>query len=231
MNYTAEQIERLAAAYALGTLRGRARARFERLCTRQPAVLARRHAWEDRLLPLALAVPTQRVSALLWSGIRLRLAEGEPGSHAPAPHAAKLGALRGVAAACIAALALLFGSILYQARPDWRVLADLAPPNGSTQWHVHRSGDYHRLRVISVGETPAPNGGSYELWVLPAAGGNPVSLGIIPARGEETQLLDARQRQLLMNATTIAVSLEPGGGSRTGLPTQVQFASPVERTG
>jgi anti-sigma-K factor RskA len=231
MNYTLEQIERLAAAYALGALRGRARARFERLCGEQPQALARRQAWEDRLLPLALAVPPQRVSALLWSGIRLRLAESGAGTHAPAPRAVRLGGLRGVAAASIAVLALLFAGLLYQARPDWRVLANLTPPNGSTQWHVHRSGDYRRLRVIAVGETRAPNGGSYELWVLPAAGGNPVSLGIIPARGEETQVLDERQRELLRSATTIAVSLEPGGGSRSGLPTQVQFAAPVERTG
>lgn len=231
MNYTGEQLERLAAAYALGTLRGRARVRFEKLCTQHPQALARRQAWEDRLLPLALAVPSQRVSALLWSGIRLRLAESGSGAHAPAPRAARLGALRGLAVACIALFALAFGDVLYQARPDWRVLADLAPPNGMTQWHVHRSGDYRRLRVISVGETPAPNGGSYELWVLPVGGGNPVSLGIIPARGEETQVLDERQQALLRTATTIAVSLEPGGGSRNGLPTVVQFASPVERSG
>ena len=231
MNYDAALLERLAAAHALGTLRGRARARFEQLCAQRPEARSARHAWEERLLPMALAVPAQRVSALLWSGIRLRLAEYDAGAHAPPPRALRLTGLRWLAAACVLAFALLFGDALWQTRPDWRVLADLTPPNGTTQWHVHRSADFSRLRVISIGETAAPNGRSYELWVLPAAGGNPVSLGLIPARGEQLRLLDERQRRLLMSATTVAVSVEPGGGSPTGLPTQVAFAAAIDRSG
>ena len=225
MNYTPELLARLAAAHALGTLRGRARARFEKLCAGRPDADAARRRWEDRLLPLALAIPVQRVAALGWSAIRLRLEELSPsaGAHAAQP----VRVPRWIAAACIVGLALLFGDVVRMTLPDWHAVATLSPPNGQPQWRIMRSGDFHRLRVETIGEVIAPAGGSFELWVLPATGGNPVSLGIIASRGEQERVLDERQQQLLMTARNVAVSVEPGGGSRNGLPTQVLFAAPV----
>ncbi len=57
MNYNRpELLDRLAAEYVLGLLRYRARARFERLCAELPAALSARQRWEERLLPLSLAL-------------------------------------------------------------------------------------------------------------------------------------------------------------------------------
>lgn len=227
MNYTPELLARLAAAHALGTLRGRARRRFEALCEQRADADAERRRWEDRLLPLSLIIPSQRVAALGWSAIRLRLEELAPapgaGTHAAPPARVP----RWVAAAGIIGLALLFGDSVRLMLPDWRAVATLAPPNGAPQWRIMRSADFHRLRVETVGTVNAPPGGSFELWVLPAAGGNPVSLGIIAPQGEQERVLDERQQALLMSAVNLAVSAEPGGGSRTGLPTQVLFAAPI----
>jgi len=58
--------------------------------------------------------------------------------------------------------------------------------------------------------------------VLPAPGvnnGQPVSLGLLPAQGAERRALTAAQRAALVGAKQLAVSLEPAGGSPTGLPT------------
>ena len=69
---------------------------------------------------------------------------------------------------------------------------------------------------------------SYELWVLPADGGNPVSLGLMPTKGDAERTLNAQQRELLLTARNIAVSLEPAGGSPTGLPTgPVVIVAPI----
>src|SRR4029077_2827949 len=55
MNYgDPELIDLLAAEYVLGTLRGRARQRFERVATSNTPVRAGIAFWEERLLPLAL---------------------------------------------------------------------------------------------------------------------------------------------------------------------------------
>lgn len=64
-----------------------------------------------------------------------------------------------------------------------------------------------------------------ELWVIPA-GGTPHSLGLLASRGGTTLTLTADNRARLIAGATLAVSLEPLGGSPTGLPT-----GPVVATG
>lgn len=64
-----------------------------------------------------------------------------------------------------------------------------------------------------------------ELWVIPA-GGTPHSLGLLQTHGGTALTLDAANRARLAAGATLAVSLEPIGGSPTGLPT-----GPVVATG
>jgi len=65
--------ERLAAEYALGTLRGGARARFRRWL-REDAALARAVAeWEARLAPMAQAIAPVRPPARVWRAIEASL--------------------------------------------------------------------------------------------------------------------------------------------------------------
>lgn len=65
---------------------------------------------------------------------------------------------------------------------------------------------------------------SWELWLIPAEGGAPLSvavLGVLAARIEVPQALRARLRP----GATLAVSVEPRGGSPTGQPTGPVIAS------
>lgn len=64
-----------------------------------------------------------------------------------------------------------------------------------------------------------------ELWVIPA-GGTPHSLGLLASRGGTALTLTADNRARITAGATLAVSLEPIGGSTTGLPT-----GPVVATG
>jgi len=60
----------------------------------------------------------------------------------------------------------------------------------------------------------------FELWGLPKEpGGAPKSLGLIPPPGKTTIKLAAAADQTLSDFPALAVSLEPAGGSKTGLPT------------
>jgi len=65
---------------------------------------------------------------------------------------------------------------------------------------------------------------SAELWVI-AGDGVPHSLGLLPAGGGQIAIATANRARLAAGAT-LAVSLEPIGGSPTGLPT-----GPVVATG
>src|SRR2546430_14494471 len=69
MNYLLpERLERLAREYALGTLAGPARRRFERLLRQTPAALRAVGAWQERLARLAGAVPSMQPSESVWRG-------------------------------------------------------------------------------------------------------------------------------------------------------------------
>lgn len=65
--------DRLASEYVLGTLHGRARARFRGLMRYDPDLRARVAAWEARLAPLAEAIPARVPPAAAWDGIAARL--------------------------------------------------------------------------------------------------------------------------------------------------------------
>ena len=75
-----ELVDRLAAEYVLGTLRGRARRRFERWLV-SPQVVQMVNAWEERLA--GLEPPLEKVTppATVWQGIESRLELGAIGPY------------------------------------------------------------------------------------------------------------------------------------------------------
>jgi anti-sigma-K factor RskA len=64
-----ELADRLAAAYALGTLRGGARRRFEAQARQSPALRAAALAWQERFAALTELQPGQAPSANVWKRI------------------------------------------------------------------------------------------------------------------------------------------------------------------
>ncbi|MGK6322902.1 anti-sigma factor domain-containing protein [Sphingomonas sp. DT-51] len=73
--------------------------------------------------------------------------------------------------------------------------------------------------VISVSAVAVPPSRSAQLWAIPAGGAAPVPLGLLAAGSASRVTAPARARPLLVPGTTLAVSIEPGGGSPTGAPT------------
>lgn len=205
-----ELVDRLAAEYVLGTLRGGARRRFERWLV-SPQVGAIVKAWERRLVGLEPRLEGVAPPATVWNGIENRLELRKLG-RAPA--------LRWLA---IAASLLFFATIGFFAlrTPPLPMtqLASLQSDARTIYWRVEVLGDHQELslQVDQVHELPA--GRAHELWALPANGGAPVSLGLMPHTGVERRTLTAAQRAALASARQIAVSLEPSGGSPSGAPT------------
>lgn len=64
----------------------------------------------------------------------------------------------------------------------------------------------------------ADNSRSAELWII-AAGDTPHSLGLLHSRGGTALIVRTADRARIAAGATLAVSLEPIGGSPTGLPT------------
>jgi len=207
-----ELVDRLAAEYALGTLRGRARRHFERWLV-SPQVGSMVKAWEERLAGLEPAPERVAPPATAWRGIEKRL-DLRAREHT---RAARWLAV----AASLLFLAFVGVFTLRGGDPAPTRLAAVQETGGTIYWQIEMLGDDEAVKVLARSPHALERGKAHELWVLPAPGskGNPVSLGLLPESGEIRRQLSAAQRAALAGATQLAVSLEPSGGSPTGLPT------------
>ena len=106
--------------------------------------------------------------------------------------------------------------------PATMLVAAVAPTKGGTPMTAVYDPASGGMRVTAQAMADAQR--SAELWVI-AGDGVPHSLGLLPASGGRMSV-DAANRARLAAGATLAVSLEPIGGSPTGLPT-----GPVVATG
>jgi anti-sigma-K factor RskA len=89
-------------------------------------------------------------------------------------------------------------------------------------------GERH-LTVKRVGNAKPEQGTVYELWALPESG-PPQPLGVIPSGNITRVPFDHPVDERLSNIPSLAVSVEPPGGSSSGKPTgPVLFSGSVER--
>src|SRR4029077_19036062 len=74
MNYEqTELLDRLAGEYALGTLRGPARRRFERVCSQSAAARRALYRWEDDWSLLSRRLPPVQPPPRVWANVRRQL--------------------------------------------------------------------------------------------------------------------------------------------------------------
>lgn len=222
MNYDDPRLRALLAGeYVLGTLRGRARRRFERLLLEDPALRQRVEDWDMKLNLMVTSIPPLRPPERVWRAIRARIAPARteaPGWWNP------LALWRALAAA-----ALLTGVVLgiQLARPPALEtpparVAVLTGAQGQPAWIVAvvaKPGEAPSLRFTALKPQTLSPEKSFELWLIPGDEGVPISAGLLPPTGRGVHVLSPSAQQALNNARALAVSLEPKGGSPTGAPT------------
>ena len=222
--------ESLAAEYALGLLDGEELRQAEHLARTDPAFRAEVERWSGRLAPMLDEVDEVPPPSRLWTRVDAALGAVRTTSNVLAMRR-KLNVWRGIAGGMTALAACLALVLLVQLRPPARPVPG-APPmvamlgDQQKQMQVMASWDprAQRLVLAVAGDMPADPRHSHELWVIPV-GGKPHSLGTMDSgRQLHMQLADALAR-LLQQGATIAISVEPRGGSRTGAPTGPVVAS------
>jgi anti-sigma-K factor RskA len=211
-----ELLARLADAYVLGTLRGRARARFANVVMSNETARASVRRAEDQMLALSLALEPVQPAAGTWTAIAREVGIIE--STTTTDSRAARSTWRMALAAALALFAIGIAWVVIDRPGQPTAIANLATERGAPLWNVATFKDGTRLSVQVAGDVQSEPGHSYELWALPA-GGTPVSLGLLPEGGELTRDLTAAQAEALRRSPKVAVSLEPRGGSRTGAPT------------
>jgi anti-sigma-K factor RskA len=220
MKYRDQQLrDALAAEYALGTLQGRSRRRFERSLKDDPQLRAIVAQWQSRLAPLdALAEPVQP-PARVWHAIRDR---SQPGSRRRSVWA-NLGLWRSAALVSTAAALAVSLATLAPSRhaPETMVVVmsgEDANPAMTVSWPAQAKGET-KLRIRVLGHPEMAAGTAWELWLLPGGDQKPVSLGLIGTEAAQELTIPPRLVPLIDRAWGLAMSVEPSAGSPTGLPT------------
>lgn len=217
MKKTTERIEMLAAEYVLGTLQGGARRRFEQWMMESGQVRQEVWYWEQRLSELADPVPEEDPRALVWKRIEHRLW--------PAPTTESMGS-RIMAwlwpgwSLMATATALVLAVMLVQ-QPDTKpgLAGAIVQENiNDPLWLISETPSDRGLRLLPVAASSPEAGKDYELWVVPEEG-QPLSLGVMKLGNVYRVTLDDAARDALSRSRTLAISLEPEGGSPTGAPT------------
>jgi anti-sigma-K factor RskA len=233
-------MEQLAASYALGTLRGGARRRFETLARDSATLRAAALIWQSRLASVSELQPQAAPSPAVWQRIE-NLVNAEKQAHAmqaarEAPAAtvaargwwASLGLWRGATAAgaFAAVIAVVTGlnlntrlsgqvqelSAKLSATPDIQYVAVLADDKATASMLVTFDPKNKKLLLKRVGDFREQADKSLELWALPP-GAAPRSLGVLS--GDPVVRLTAAGSDI-HEVPTLAISLEPKGGVPAG---------------
>ncbi|MFZ3234130.1 MAG: anti-sigma factor [Stellaceae bacterium] len=212
--------ERLAAEYVLGTMPVRARRRFERLIADDAGLARMVGDWADRWSPLDDAAPAVEPPARVWRAIEAHIGGGDVATvspSAPSPWFHALAFWRGLAIAASAAAAglAIYVGLLAGRAPALVVVAVLAGHGAEPGWVAVTGPKPGEVDVSAVAPPAEAKPHAFELWGI--AGGPPRSLGLLPQNFGAAAIL--RTAQLPPPGGVLAVSLEPPGGSPTGVPT------------
>lgn len=204
-----EEDDALAGEYALGVLDMADRSAVEARMKRDASFAALVSRWETQLAGLNEGFDAAPAPDLLPK-IEARLFPVPP-----KPKRGVLGWLSGMAFA--GALAIAAVAVLGPPQPD--VVAVLATSDASLSYRLTHVAD--QITVTRVAGRAAPAGQVHQLWII-APGASPVSLGLL---ADEALVVDY---PVPPAGWLFAVSVEPEGGSPSGLPTgPVILAAPV----
>ncbi len=213
--------DRLAAEYVVGTLPGRARARFQSLLRYDPDLRSTVADWEARITPLAIGAGEIVPPARVWKALSRRIAGAARG----ASPRASLVFWRGLAVTSTAFVLMLatFIGMAPKPEPPMAMVAvmndDKGQPAMVVSWPPMKAMREPHIRIKVVQEHPVMAAGtSWEMWMLPSGNAAPVSLGLITTDQDQVMKVSPALAHQMGEAWGIAMSVEPARGSPTGTP-------------
>ena len=224
--------EYLAAEHALGILEGEELVEARGLLASDEEFAREVEAWEERLAPLFDEMGEETPPEAVWQRVKAEIDNGRSGDVTELRK--RLGWWRGMAAAASAVAASLALIVAYDVtRPPPPVEAP--PARGQVMVASLMSEDKammmsatwepdDRSLMVTPGNMPPEPGRSHELWIIPADG-TPRSLGLVTGAGPQRMDVPADMAAHFAEAATLAVSVEPEGGSPGPGPTGPVVAS------
>ncbi|GGD78806.1 anti-sigma factor [Lacimicrobium alkaliphilum] len=228
MNYHTESLRNaLAAEYVLGTLRGGARRRYQQLIMTNQSIAETTWLWEQYLNGMGGDITPVAPGENVWESIQEKLGFVNKNASvsefkAPSKHQSRF--WRGPALLAFAAsllIAVVWTSLSPSLAPPVTHIAVVNDQKTNPLWLIEISDQ--QLRVRATDQLVALADKDFELWIVPANGNSPISLGVLPKNGELSVPAPDSLKSVPINV--LAVSLEPLGGSPTGQPTEVLYTS------
>lgn len=219
----------LAAEHALRLLEADELARAQALALADPLFGEQVEAWQARLAPFAAELQGEHPDPALWTRIEQAISASPLGGNVIAlQRRVKLWRAYGTGATAIAAsLALVVGyqasrdaaapEPVQQAQPAPMLVASLASDEADTALAV----TYHEATsslLVTPTRLQGMEGRDHELWIIPE-GGKPISLGLVRGGSPSRHTISSEIAPHFRQRSSIALSVEPYGGSPTGQPT------------
>lgn len=216
MNYLRpELLDRLARAFALGTLSAAAHRRFTAVLKTSHEARRSVDAWHERYNQLAISIPSMQPTKAVWQAIRQRTGAALP-PRTRAWWVLAWGATLGAAFGALMVVGLV------RVEPRWLGVdpastVAVAPSyvglltNDAGEPVVLASSLRHgRLLSLKLLKPVTPPAGQVaQLWALPGDGRPPFALGVIPAGAKATLMLADTSERLFAKVPRLAVSFEP----------------------
>jgi len=210
--------EILAGEYVLGTLHGAARRRFERLLREDATLRQSVEAWERRLNPLAEALSPVEPPPKVWQALQARIAP--PMAIRPTLwYRIEFWRPFGLITSALALILLLYLGLAPSPELPPSYVAVLIDSQAQSVWLVSATKQSRQITIEVLKPQPISADKAFELWALLGVGQAPRSLGLIPGSGRKTITLPTQAGKALADTIALAVSLEPAGGSPTGVAT------------
>ncbi len=198
--------ELLAAEYALGTLKGRARQRFEGLMQAHPALRKEVRGWEERLHRLGQSAPPVAPPAETWQTLEHRLFP-PPAPPAPPSWFERLGFWRGLSLS--SGLAAVILAVVLVIEPPRNSPGYVVMINDSAQkpvWMVSTSADMGKFYIKNLKAMDMPRDVQCLLWVRPEGSQKLYALGVLPDKGDDAVInVDKQMRALLPGELLVSV--------------------------
>lgn len=235
-----EELDLLAAEYALGLLDEEQRDRAEGLSADNPDFRNRVARWSGRLAPLLEEVDAAAPPPDMWTRIESALGPRVTAPAVPAIAEAsnvhvlrrKVNLWRGYSAVATALAASL--ALFLVTRPSTE---PPAPPSSTSQLVAMMEAEDSPAKLVATydpasrmllvapaaGVSVAP-GHSHQLWLIPADG-KPRPMGLFEPGAPRRMAIPPAMLAEMKADVTLALSVEPAGGSPSGLPTGPIVAS------
>ncbi|MCH9675670.1 MAG: anti-sigma factor [Gammaproteobacteria bacterium] len=219
MNYQDPKLRNaLAGEYVLGTLHGKARARFEKLLQTDPALLGEVESWQAKLYPMVDGLEESPPPERVWKAVRARVASRP--TTVPTRRTTTFWRLwAGMATAVALVMAIALGASLRSPPATTYVVVVTSDANAKASWVLSGHSESGTLRVRTLSPQSIASDRAFQLWVLPANESTVRPVGLLPSAGDTDIVITAKLAAVLAMAQKVGVSIEAPTGSATGQPT------------